>query len=152
MKVVKAQLAKIHIAKTQLGLSEDIYRGMLFENFGVNSSKDLSYEQADQLLQKLQQAGWKPVAAKKGKENNWGKKNYEDLRGRDESFAAPQTLRKIEAKFKEITGNEPEKGLNKFVKRITGIDKLEWLKQSDCSKVLKALEAWQKNIESKKDK
>lgn len=152
MKIVKVQIQKIHIAKTQLHLSEDVYREMLFENFGVSSAKDLSYEQADQLLEKLKQAGWKPVAAKKGKENSWGKKNYENLRGRDEEYAAPQTLRMIEAKYKEITGLEPEKGLAKFVKRITKIDRLEWLRQSDCSKVLKALSAWQNSINKKKNK
>ncbi|HCY76962.1 MAG TPA: hypothetical protein DHV28_13660 [Ignavibacteriales bacterium] len=150
MKIVKVQIQKIHIAKKQLNISDDSYREMLSLTFGVSSAKDLSFDQADELLNNLKLAGWKPVAAKKGKENNWGKKNYENLRGRNEEYAAPQTLRMIESIYKQITGLDPENGLAKFVKRITKIDRLEWLRQSDCSKVLKALSAWQISIEKKK--
>lgn len=57
----KAMLAKVHIAKDRLSLSEDDYRNMLWDVFGVESSKDLDRQGLHDLLQHLQRLGFEPV-------------------------------------------------------------------------------------------
>lgn len=41
-KIKQSELAKIHIAKKQLGLDDDTYRAMLKQVAGVISAKDLT--------------------------------------------------------------------------------------------------------------
>ena len=55
--MTRKQLALIHVAKRELGLSEDIYRSLL-EGVGVRSSKDLTSRQFDELLTTLKRAGF----------------------------------------------------------------------------------------------
>lgn len=55
----KGMLAKVHIAKDQLGLADADYRAMLAELFGVESSRDLSVPQLAKLLNHLLDRGWK---------------------------------------------------------------------------------------------
>ena len=60
----KPMLAKIHVAKKQLGLKEEEYRDMLRGNFGVDSSAYLSMEQLRAFLGLLAGVGFK--ARKRG--------------------------------------------------------------------------------------
>ncbi|MBF0165653.1 MAG: regulatory protein GemA [Magnetococcales bacterium] len=55
-----AQLAMIHIAKKSLAMNDDHYRAAL-ERFGVQSSKDLTDRQADELIDLFVGWGWQPV-------------------------------------------------------------------------------------------
>jgi len=57
----KAMLAKVHIARQRLDLSEDDYRNMLWDVFGVDSSKELNLQGLHDLLQHLQRLGFEPV-------------------------------------------------------------------------------------------
>ncbi|HCA6404271.1 TPA: DUF1018 domain-containing protein, partial [Pseudomonas aeruginosa] len=60
MSLRAVNLAKIHIAKTQLGMDDDTYRALLARVAGVRSAKDLGPRQVDQVLVELQRLGWKP--------------------------------------------------------------------------------------------
>lgn len=62
----RAQLAMIHIARKGLALPEDHYRAAL-GRFGVASSRDLSEQQADQLIDFFVGLGWQPVSKAPGK-------------------------------------------------------------------------------------
>ena len=55
-----AMLAKVHMAKKALCLSDADYVHVLRHNFNVESSKDLNEYQLDDLLQLFQEKGWKP--------------------------------------------------------------------------------------------
>lgn len=55
-----ADLAKIHIAKKELGLTDEAYRDMLHLHFQVDSAKDLKPQQVVVLLNKFRAKGWKP--------------------------------------------------------------------------------------------
>ncbi len=54
----RAELAKIHIAKRDLKLTDQLYRGVLNVLFGEASAKDLSHEQIDELLDHFKSLGW----------------------------------------------------------------------------------------------
>ena len=46
-----AELAKVHIAKRDLKLTDTLYRGFLNVLFGRSSAKDLTHEQVEELLE-----------------------------------------------------------------------------------------------------
>jgi hypothetical protein len=48
--ITKSQIAQIHILKGQLGMSDEIYRARLEELHRVTSSKDLTCQQADDVI------------------------------------------------------------------------------------------------------
>ena len=85
----RKDLAKIHIAKKELGLSDRLYRGVLFVFFGKKSAKDLSPREVDALLEHLRGLGWRPRF-----QSPRGKK-HDDLGARP-GMATPAQLRKIE--------------------------------------------------------
>lgn len=60
----KYELAKIHIAKSQLAMDDDTYRAMLMGRYGVDSSKLLTSAQRHDLLKHMAQCGF---VAKRGK-------------------------------------------------------------------------------------
>ncbi len=62
-----ANLAKIHIAKKQLGMDDATYRAMLLTHGGVSSSKDLTLIGAAKVLAHLERCGFKPTSSKAGK-------------------------------------------------------------------------------------
>ncbi len=57
----KAMLAKVHIARQRLGLTEDDYRNLLWDRFGVESSTNLDMQGLHDLLLHFQKLGFAPV-------------------------------------------------------------------------------------------
>lgn len=62
-----SDLAKIHVAKKQLGMTDDDYRAMLLAQCGVASSSDLDHAGRQRVLKHLNTCGFKPVASTKTK-------------------------------------------------------------------------------------
>ena len=56
-------LAKIHVAKKQLGLTDEDYRAMLWTQGRVNSASDLDHAGRQRVLEHLRACGFKPVAS-----------------------------------------------------------------------------------------
>lgn len=67
MSLRAVNLAKIHIAKAQLGMDDDTYRALLARVAGVRSAKDLGPRQIDHVLVELQRLGWKPKSNRQGR-------------------------------------------------------------------------------------
>lgn len=59
-----SELAKIHIAKQQLGMDDEAYRAMLWACGRVRSSKDLDYAGRKRVLEHLEKCGFKSSAKK----------------------------------------------------------------------------------------
>lgn len=64
-KIGRKELAIIHIAKAQCGWSDDEYRHVLKDGFGVASSKELTSKQADRLIALFQAEGFRVVSRTK---------------------------------------------------------------------------------------
>mgnify|MGYP001378634586 CR=1 FL=1 len=62
-----AVLAKIHIAKRALGLTDEAYRDILHLHFQVASSKQLTARQVTVLLNQLKAKGWQPKTSARTK-------------------------------------------------------------------------------------
>ena len=60
-----AELAKVHIAKRDLKLTDPLYRGFLNVLFGRSSARDLTHEQVEELLEHFKSLGWKSETGRK---------------------------------------------------------------------------------------
>jgi hypothetical protein len=63
----KNWLAVIHVAKTQLSLTEEEYRDILKERFNVRSAKELTPEQGKDLMDHFKSIGFLPTRRGNGK-------------------------------------------------------------------------------------
>ncbi len=131
MKPTRAQLAKIHIAKKELQLTDEIYRDILAMNFKVESAKDLSERQAAQLLELFRAKGWqtkvrKPVPTQKQR----NKGTFITIK--PGPTAAQQ--RKVLAMWNEL-GYAMEK-LHSRCHLQFGVDRFEWLTDQKALHVL----------------
>lgn len=59
----RSDLAKIHIAKKELGLDDATYRGVLWDRYHRESAADLSDSQAADLIDLFRQKGWRPASS-----------------------------------------------------------------------------------------
>ncbi len=57
-------LAKIHIAKQQMGLNEGEYE-MFLRSLGVASSADLTLDGLEKMIKLMKYYGWKPVRSRR---------------------------------------------------------------------------------------
>ena len=150
--ISKGQIAKIHWLKNALNLSDEEY-GAALESYGVATSKDLSYEQAKNFISKLvkllpkelrdastSSATASTSSATKQKYDELGIRWNEKLR---EHYATPKQLRMLEAMWMTSprVEHKNEEAFLKFVKRISGKDRIEWLMMSDVRKIKKAIES-----------
>lgn len=132
------QIKRIHSLKSRLKLDDITYRCILSQ-WSVQSSKELSYEQARELLAHLEKqavsAGvWKPKP-----------KKYDDLLGREEHMAPPSKLRLIEALWAQVSwcawGDARDDALQKMCKRITGKNWLSAISDKEANKLIKAIKS-----------
>lgn len=147
MDITKGQTAKIHILKQHLRLSDEEY-GAALEGYGVATSKDLSYEQAADLIKRFINLLPKELRNKYLSAKADGKKKYDDLGIRwntklKQHYATPKQLRMLEAMWMTSlrVEHKTEEAYLKFVKRITGKDVLGWLTMGDVRKIKKAIES-----------
>lgn len=120
------QLAKIHIARQQLGLDEEEYRGLLGRVAGVSSAKDLNPRQIGAVLAAFEALGWQPKApAKQGRKRPHVKSSRERLLG------------KIEAQLTEA--GRAWAYADALALRICKVERLEWCTDEQLQKVVAAL-------------
>ncbi len=144
MTVTKGQIKAIHTIKSKIGLCDEYYRCMLSQ-YGVESSKDLTFEQAEGLWATLQQMA---KEAGIGKRKITKGKKYDDLEAdgkRDPSMATPRQLRMIEAIWSDVSymGNAREraKALRVFIEKRFRVSDLRFVTKTNASKIIKTLEA-----------
>lgn len=133
----RSQIIKIHIAKQQIGLTDDEYRDILSgfvtdKGKAAASSKDLSEAQANVLLNRLKSLGWKEKRKNKVLE-------FEDLWSRDPKFANPKQLRMIKGLWKSNSREKTDKALNNFIFRIAERSDITMILKSDVHKIVKAI-------------
>ncbi len=131
------ELAQIHIAKQQLGLDDETYRSMLFTVARVESSKDLDYAGRLAVLDHMRARGWSNKPARKAQSSR--------LLADD-----PQSkmIRGLWLELHQLGAvkNPAEAALNSFIKRHTGIDRLEWLSGKQASGIIEILKKWRDRL------
>lgn len=118
-------LAKIHLAKKALGLTDDDYRALLARVGKAGSAADLDIAGRLRVLREFERLGWKP---------------------KPKLCREPQA-KKIRALWLALYGagvvrNPDESALLAYVRRQQQVDRLEWLSAGAASKVIEALKQW----------
>ncbi len=125
----RSMIAKIHIAKKQLGMDEDDYRQILFDETDKDSLTQCSEAQLEAVIKRLQAKGFRPIPKKGSK-----------------ASAQHPMARKARALWISLhhlgaVHNPSELALEAFAKRQLGCDRLVWARQSDAYRLIEALKA-----------
>ncbi|MBU1564245.1 MAG: regulatory protein GemA [Proteobacteria bacterium] len=128
MPPTNADYAKINIACNELGLDK---HQLISDRYRVESSKDLTLWQLQDLYKHFRALGWQ---AKPGSKSNLSPK-YDDRQHR-KIVAMWITLHK-----EGVIRNQSDHALQTFVKGQTGIDNLKWCGGQEAFKLIEALKA-----------
>ena len=130
----------IHIAKRDLGLTDETYQDILYVATKQTSCSKLSIEQLHVVIERLKEKGFR-VKAKDGVRNpaqiNLILKLWQDL-------AAAGAI-----------NDGSRNALNAYIKRMTaqkngiGIDSIDWLDSDNASHIVECLKQWNKRIDPK---
>lgn len=120
----------VHVAKRELQMDDDTYRGILSAKFNKDSAADLSILELESLIKHLKSCGFK-VNRKKG--------------GR--TLATDAQSSKIRALWlalhkAEIVRDSSEQALAAFVKRTAKVDALQWLSSCQAILIIENLKKW----------
>ena len=126
-------LAKVHIAKAQLGLDDEQYRDIVRRVTGKESASQCRYSQLVDLINEFKVLGWKTVQKKAFRKalSDPVKKIYA-LWGKLQKLGAVQSTDKT--------------ALDAFVKKYTGIDSVQWIAPEQQSRIIEILKQWLKRI------
>lgn len=126
-------LAKVHIAKAQLNLDDEQYRDVVRRVTGKDSAAQCRYSQLIDLINEFKDLGWKTPRKKAFRRTPSDpiKKIYA-LWGELQTAGAVQSTDKT--------------ALDKFVKKYTGIDSVQWLLPEQQRKIIEILKQWIKRI------
>lgn len=124
------ELAQIHIAIKQLGMSEDDHRALLSSVCGVTSAGDLDDAGRRAYLAHLKKLGFRPVR-----------------RAGERTQADDAQSRKIRALWLTLhtlgaVRNPSESALAAYVERTTRVAALQWLNARQTETVIESLKKW----------
>jgi len=130
----RAQLAKIHIAKKELGLDDETYRSMLWTIARVRSASDLDSHACARVLEHLKSRGFTGIRARK------------EVEGRPHNLDASPQLKKIEALLTDA--QRPWAYANGVAKRMFSIDRVAFCGPEQLGKIIAALSIDQRRRKS----
>lgn len=120
-------IAKVHVAKKEMGLTDDDYRAMLVRVTGNLSSADCDVTELRSMVEEMKSKGFRPKPA----------------RGRAPASDHP-SARKARALWISLhhlgaIHNPSEQALEAFAKRQLKVEKLQWADQAKAYKLIEAL-------------
>jgi phage gp16-like protein len=121
----------IHVAKTKLGLDDDVYRDILESTTGKTSSKLLTPAQLEAVLDRLKQLGFEVES------NKTGVKNLA-------SDAQSKLIRHLWLQLYHAgqVKNGSEKALAKFIENRVKVSALQFLSTESADMVINHLRQW----------
>lgn len=118
-------LAKIHIAKAQLGLDDDTYRALLARTAGVHSAKELSPRQFGLVLEEFKRLGWQEKKTRQGRARPKPAQSRQALMG------------KVEALLTEA--KRPWSYADAMARHMFKVERVEWLDDNQLLRLMQAL-------------
>ena len=132
-------IAKIHVAKNQLGLSDDDYRAVLGSVTAgrKDSAAQLTLFELEAVLKRFKQLGWEPRRSKKAA----------TAKAPDRRQAQRPEARKVRALWLSLheagkVDDPSEKALSAYVKRMTGCEDLHWVEPDKFPRLIESLKKW----------
>lgn len=140
----KKQIARIHIIKAQLRLSDAEY-GEALNSYGVKSSKEMNAIQAAGLIKRLSALLPKELQYVRPTIGKYDEYNVNRRDKYNQKYATPKQMRMLEAVWmsNKAVRVKTEAAFTAFLKRIAGVDSIKWLLMADVQKVLKAIQSLQ---------
>ncbi|MDR0759671.1 MAG: regulatory protein GemA [Treponema sp.] len=130
----KVKLSLIHIAKKDVGITDEDYRSLLSGAAEVESAAELEYEyQFNAVMKAFENLGFK--SARRGEAGKKTRPRWTDAWG-----GTPNQRAKIEVMWRTCARNPADKALRVFIKRITHVDHPRFLNSVLAQKVIIALE------------
>lgn len=126
----RAEIAQIHIAKSQLGMDDDTYRAMLWSVGRVRSSSELDWRGRKAVLDHLKRSGFKVQAKPQSRRL--------DLDAESRKARAIWLLLAATGELRDTS----EKALAAFVKRLVGVDDLRFTTGAQVTTVIESLKKW----------
>lgn len=132
----------LQVGKADLGWDDEFYYGIWLPMQGA-TLKDGKYSASTMSIGQLCQA------VETMKKQGFKVKHTKDKSAR--KLADDAQSKKIRALWLEMHGqgivrDPSEASLNKYVKRLTGVEALQWLDTRQASSVIEALKKWQQRI------
>ena len=131
----RRDLAAIHIAKKDLGLSDESYRAVIrrVTTGRTESSASCGDEERRELLKEFERLGWRPK--RQGKKRAGSRPRSADPRAAKARalWIALYHLGEVE--------NPSEDALGAFVERQTGVEAFQWLDPAQFNQVIEALKS-----------
>ncbi len=127
MTLARSQIAVVHVAKKQLGLTDDDYRAVLSRFGGVDSTADLNLEGFENVMRRIAALGFK---------SDWTKRTFGERR----DMASPSQVEFIRALWQKFHGpDEKELALNAWLCRFHKVDALRFVSANKAGAVITAL-------------
>jgi phage gp16-like protein len=133
----RAIMAKVHLAKKELGLDDDTYRAVLLRVTGRASSADCTESQLAALLDEFKRLGWK--GAKAGPSKRPGTAPVSRLA--DHPSAKKARALWISLYQLGVVREPSEQALEAFAARQLKCERLQWADQGQVYKLIEALKA-----------
>ena len=131
----RAMIAKLHIARAQLGMVEDDYVQLLIDHAGVTSSADADDRGLEAALKRMTQLGFRPLPSKPARGN-----------APTARLADSPSARKARALWISLyqlgaVHSQAESALVAFGKRQLKVEQLQWADQALMYRLIEALKA-----------
>lgn len=133
----RAMLAKVHLAKKDLRLDEEVYRDIVQRVTGCSSSSKCDRPQLVKLLAEFKRVGWDVGAKPAFKESS--KRHVRLIFGLWKGLCDA-----------DIPDIKTRAALVAFVKNMTKVDNPEWLTVDQARQVTEGLKAWRKRVEAQR--
>lgn len=137
----RSLLAKVHIAKKQLGLDEDTYRAALRVATGKESAGACNLRELSDAIAAFRAKGFQDRPAG-GSKRAPAQAKAPGGKLADTPHAAKLRALWLSAYHLGIVRDPAESALGAFIKRQTGIDAMRWLPPEDAANAIEALKDW----------
>lgn len=135
----RAMLAKVHLAKKELGLADDVYRPLLERVTGFTSSSACTDAQLGRVLDEFKRLGWTPRQA--GANPKKDRAPHPTSRAADHPSAKKARALWISLHQLGVVRDPSERALEAFAARQLGVERLQWADQGLTYKLIEALKA-----------
>lgn len=125
----------IHIAKSQLNIDDDTYRHLLQALTKKSSTKMMTIRELEKVLDNLKSKGFKVKPPKKAGKITATEPVHKKIRSLWLKLADAGKVK-----------NRSEKAINSYVKRITGVEVMDWLTEKQAMVVIESLKCWRARI------
>ena len=132
----------IHVAKRDLQLDDDTYRTILQRVAGKGSSSELTVPELEKVLEHMKRSGFK--VRSKGK----APRSAQPAKAKpSRPLAQDGESKKVRALWQflhqlGVVKNPAEEALAAYVKRIAGVDALQWINGEQAERLIETMKKW----------